>query len=132
MSGIEVAGLVLGALPLIISALEGYAKGAGAIQQWRFYKRELTTLKRGLETEHVKLQNVCEKLLMGIAQPPIIEQMIENPFGPLWKEEQVYRKIRQRLWRAAGVFEENLRDIQKALKELEDKLNLPVGLGAEA
>ncbi|KAK3500338.1 uncharacterized protein B0T23DRAFT_307715 [Neurospora hispaniola] len=57
--------------------------------------------------------------------------MIENPFGPLWKEEQVYHKIRQRLWRAAGVFEENLIDIQKALKELEDKLNLPVGSGAE-
>ncbi|KAK3352049.1 hypothetical protein B0H65DRAFT_538022 [Neurospora tetraspora] len=127
MSGFEVAGLVLGALPLIISALEGYAKGAGAIQQWRFYTRELRILKRGLETEHVKLQNVCEKLLMGIAQPPIIEKMIENTFGPLWKEAEnpeIYHKIRQRLWRAARIFEENVKDMNRALQELQEKLNV--------
>ncbi|KAK3347626.1 hypothetical protein B0H65DRAFT_570645 [Neurospora tetraspora] len=100
---------------------------AGAIQQWLFYKRELRILKTGLKTEHVKLQNVCEKLLMGIAQPPIIEQMIENPFGPLWKEAEnpeIYHKIRRRLWRAAPIFEENVKDMSRALEELQEKLNI--------
>ncbi|EGZ75899.1 hypothetical protein NEUTE2DRAFT_84857 [Neurospora tetrasperma FGSC 2509] len=47
------------------------------------------------------------------------------------KITQTAREEAELLWRAAGVFEENLRDIQKALKELEDKLNLPVGSGVE-
>ncbi|KAK3388382.1 hypothetical protein B0T20DRAFT_365025 [Sordaria brevicollis] len=53
--------------------------------------------------------------------------MIENPFGPLWKEEDnpnVYHRIRQRLWRSARVFEGNVKDIHKALQELQQKLNI--------
>lgn len=127
MSGFEVAGLVLGALPIIISALESYEKSAGAIQRWRSYQRELRTLARGLETERVNLQNVFERLLIRIADAPDIEKMIENPFGPLWKEEhnpEVYHKIRQRLWRSARVFEGNVNEIHKALEELQEKLNI--------
>ncbi|KAK3946563.1 hypothetical protein QBC32DRAFT_390279 [Pseudoneurospora amorphoporcata] len=74
MLGFEVAGLVLGALPFIISALEGYAKGA--------------------------------------------RQMIENPFGLLWKKVEIYDRIRQRLWRVLCIFEKNVRDINRALEEL--------------
>ncbi|KAK1775128.1 hypothetical protein QBC45DRAFT_336004 [Copromyces sp. CBS 386.78] len=53
--------------------------------------------------------------------------MIEDPFGPLWKEEtnpEVYHKIRKRLWRAAGIFEENVQDMRKAVAELQEKLNI--------
>src|SRR4051794_4057127 len=69
MSGFEVAGVVLGSLPLVISALEHYRDGLRSIQRWRKYERELQSLVRNLETERAKLQNVCEKLLVGLVPP---------------------------------------------------------------
>lgn len=64
---------------------------------------------------------------MGIAPPPLIQQMMEHPFGPLWREEanpEVYHKIRQRLGRANKVTWENVEAMTEAISELQNKLNL--------
>ncbi|KAJ4176730.1 hypothetical protein NW759_017507, partial [Fusarium solani] len=65
MSGFEIAGIVLGSIPLVISTLENYSAGLSTLQAMRKYRRELQSLIRDLETERIKLQNVCEKLLIA-------------------------------------------------------------------
>ncbi|KAL7923319.1 hypothetical protein ACQKWADRAFT_290556 [Trichoderma austrokoningii] len=122
MSGLEVAGAVLGAIPLVISALEHYQQGVRVIQRWRKYDMELQCLIRNIETERIKLQNICEKLLDGLVPPSQIDTMVENPGGDLWMNETVQRKIRSRLWRSWPVFEQTLRDIQKAITDIGDKV----------
>ncbi|PCD36645.1 hypothetical protein FGRA07_07649 [Fusarium graminearum] len=122
MSGFEVAGIVLGGIPLVISALEHYKNGVSLIQRYRRYERELQRLIRNLETEQVKLQNVCEKLLDGIVSPSLIDKMVENPGGELWSKQETQKAIRTRLWKSWDVFERTLRDIQTATDEMYDKL----------
>ncbi|RGP69546.1 hypothetical protein FSPOR_4650 [Fusarium sporotrichioides] len=122
MSGFEVAGIVLGGIPLVISALEHYKNGVSLIQRYRRYERELQRLIRNLETEQVKLQNVCEKLLDGIVAPSLIDAMVENPGGDLWAKQETQKAIRIRLWKSWDVFERVLRDIQIATDEMYDKL----------
>ncbi|GKU08643.1 unnamed protein product [Fusarium langsethiae] len=122
MSGFEVAGVVLGSLPLVISVLEHYKNGVSLIQRYRRYERELQRLIRNLETEQVKLQNFCEKLLDGIIPPSLIDAMVENPRGDLWVKEEIQKAIRARLWKSWDVFEGNLRDIQTTTEEMYDKL----------
>ncbi|QVM06016.1 hypothetical protein D8B26_000726 [Coccidioides posadasii str. Silveira] len=51
MSGIEVAGLVLGAIPILVSALEAFIKGVSTIKKWMRYKTELKNLLRALITD---------------------------------------------------------------------------------
>ncbi|KAK0744889.1 hypothetical protein B0T21DRAFT_94730 [Apiosordaria backusii] len=82
MSGFEVAGIVLGSVPIVVSALQLYVKGASTINRLRFATKELKSLTRNLQTEHIKLQNVYEKLLADIVPESQIEAMINNPFGP--------------------------------------------------
>lgn len=65
MSGFEVAEVVLGSSPFVISALEHYRDGLRAIRRWRKYEGELQSLIRNIETERAKLQDICEKLLVG-------------------------------------------------------------------
>lgn len=105
MSGFEIAGVILGSIPLVVATLENYGKGLSTLQRWRRYQRELQSLIRNLETERIKLQNVCEKLLIGLVPDSRIEALIDNPMGDLWKEEETLRKIRFRLGEGFNVFE---------------------------
>jgi hypothetical protein len=122
MSGFEVAGAVLGVIPLIISALEHYQDGVRVIQRWRKYDRELQSLIRNIETERVRLQNVCEKLLDGLVPPSQIDAMVENPGGDLWMNESIQKKIRDRLWRSWELFECHLRAIQVAITDISERV----------
>ncbi len=123
MSGFEIAGIVLGSIPLLISALEHYDQGLSTIQRWRKYHRELQSLIRNLETEQVKLQNVCEKLLVGLVPASEIEAMIDSPLGDLWHREAVENKIRARLWKSWAVFAETVRSIAGAIVEMKDEID---------
>ncbi|KAI1152919.1 hypothetical protein F4825DRAFT_449998 [Nemania diffusa] len=57
MSGIEAVGLVLGVIPLIISALEHHQDGKDAVSTWRRHVRVVQSLVRNLKTEQGKLYN---------------------------------------------------------------------------
>lgn len=127
MSGLEVVGVVLGSIPLIISALEHYRDGVSTIQRWRRYERERQSLVRSLKTERVKLHNICEKLLVGLVSPSQVQAMIESPFGTLWQEDVVKRKIRARLGDSIEVFESNIEEMRDAMYEMMQRLGLEQG-----
>ncbi|KAM5517801.1 hypothetical protein FOXYSP1_08586 [Fusarium oxysporum f. sp. phaseoli] len=124
MSGFEVAGIVLGSIPIVVSALQCYMNGLGTLQNFRSYKRILKSLILTLKTEHVNLQNICEKLLTGIAPQTRIEEMIRDPFGDLWREEEIFNKLRLRLWSSLQVFDDRVQDMREAIEEMMEKLNV--------
>ena len=124
MSGFEVAEIVLGSFPIIVGALELYIKGTSTFQNWRLFKRRLKSLLNSIETEEVKLKNVCEKLLWGIAPPTQIEEMIDDPFGPLWKSPEMNTKVRQRLRGSLKVFENTVEELRDIAEELKVKLGI--------
>ncbi|EMT71826.1 hypothetical protein FOC4_g10001415 [Fusarium odoratissimum] len=124
MSGFEVAGIVLGSIPIVVSALQCYMNGLGTLQNFRSYKRILKSLILTLKTEHVNLQNICEKLLIGIAPQTRIEEMIRDPFGDLWREEEIFNKLRLRLWSSLQVFDDRVQDMREAIEEMMEKLNV--------
>ncbi|KAL7759374.1 hypothetical protein ACKLNR_009464 [Fusarium oxysporum f. sp. zingiberi] len=131
MSGFEVAGIVLGSIPIVVSALQCYMNGLGTLQNFRSYRRILKSLILTLKTEHVNLQNICEKLLIGIAPQTRIEKMIRDPFGDLWREEEIFNKLRLRLWSSLQVFDDRVQDMREAIEEMMEKLNVGTGGKAE-
>lgn len=128
MSGFEIAGVVLGSIPIVVSALEYYAKGLGILENFRSYKRLLKSLILALKTEHINLQNICEKLLVGIAPQTCIEMMIREPFGKLWSEEGINDKLRLRLWTSLPVFDERVQDMKLAIQEIMGRLDIGPGV----
>ncbi|KAK0667759.1 hypothetical protein QBC41DRAFT_395130 [Cercophora samala] len=124
MSGFEIAGVVLGSVPIVVSALQLYVKGANNINRLRFATKEAKSLTRSLQTEHIKLQNVYEKLLADIVPERQIEAMINEPFGPLWSAPDTAIRIQQRLWRSSKLFQEVLNDMNDAMAEIRQKLDI--------
>jgi hypothetical protein len=59
MSGIEVAGLLLGAFPVFLECLQSYLE----ISEMSDYKPVLVRIKRRLKVEKCKLNNTCRSLV---------------------------------------------------------------------
>ncbi|TVY63087.1 hypothetical protein Focb16_v015222 [Fusarium oxysporum f. sp. cubense] len=118
MSGLEVAGIVLSSIPLLIIALEKYTEGLSTLHRWRKYKRELQSLIRNLETERIKLQNFCEKLLLDLVPHYNIEALIDNPMGDLWREEETLKKVQFRLGKGFKVFQDTANDLRATLCDI--------------
>jgi hypothetical protein len=121
MSGIEIAGLVLGALPVAIQALEAYRSTLSSMRS-RSVTRDLEFMIRDLGTEQQILQNTCETLLQGIVPDSLIDAMIDDPFGPDWKT--FGDRLRLRLWRSYGQFQLKVTEMQVAVQELQEKLSV--------
>ncbi|KAI0427121.1 hypothetical protein F5Y09DRAFT_350625 [Xylaria sp. FL1042] len=92
------------------------------LNKWRKYERELRSLTRNLNTERVKLQNVCEKFLVGIVPESQIDAMIKDPMGGLWREERIQARIQSRLWESYGLFEDTISDIKRAVDEMHKRI----------
>lgn len=58
MSGVEAAGFVLAAFPLLISALEHYRESAEVLKDWWRFKREYRKVKVGKIPRSILSQNL--------------------------------------------------------------------------
>lgn len=66
MSGIEVAGLVLGAFPIVLECLKYVEQGRVSIRFWKYYKHDVAKYIRSLETEKLRFLDTIERLFDGI------------------------------------------------------------------
>ncbi|KAK8225703.1 hypothetical protein HDK77DRAFT_487765 [Phyllosticta capitalensis] len=124
MSGIEVAGIVLGALPLIIEAMKQYADGTTTVKRFIFYEEPLRDLSLELRTQYVICQNTCEELLGGIAPPGDIAGLLQDMDGELWKRQDLKPAIRKRLGRSYEEFVATMIRMGEVVKEIASKLKL--------
>jgi hypothetical protein len=124
MSGLETAGVVLGALPLIISALEHYAEGVRTAKRFWQYKSELRSLILQIRTEREIFVNTLERLLTGIIHIGRIAEYLNHPGGELWQNPDLDVKLQQRLRGSHEVYVDNVRGMNASLRKMMDKLAL--------
>ncbi|KAF2470024.1 uncharacterized protein BDR25DRAFT_304010 [Lindgomyces ingoldianus] len=122
MSGFEIAGVVLGSLPLIISALEHYAEGIATAKRFWKYKTELRSLILQVNTERGIFINTLEQLLTGIVRGEHMDDFLSN--RDLWKEKYVDAKLKSRLRGAYDIYLGNVRGMEIELRKMMEKLVL--------
>jgi len=123
MSGFEVSGIVLGSLPLVVTALQAYCK---FMRDWSKTPSELKSLDRQLTTERAKLYNVCYLLINDVVPQGEIESMLQNPFGPRWRVPRTNDRIRRILWDSYGPFEQTITEIKEALDSIMCRLRVQI------
>jgi hypothetical protein len=124
MSGLEVAGVVLGALPLVISALEHYANGIQTAKRYWRYKSELRSLILQIDTERGIFINTLEQLLGGIVRIEHMTDFLSNPAGDAWKNADVNSKLKDRLRSVYDIYLGNVQGMERSLKSIMAKLAL--------
>jgi hypothetical protein len=124
MSGFEIAGVVLGSLPLVISAMEHYAEGIATAKRFWRYKSEMRSLILQINTERGIFINTLEQLLTGIIRVEQMADFLAKPGGDLWRKADVDKKLKDRLRSVYQVYIDNVRGMEVSLKRMMEKLAL--------
>ena len=123
MSGIEIAGLLLGAFPLLISALEHYRKSAKVLEDWWQIKREYKKCINELKVQEMAFQNNLEKFLLPlIVDDDEIATLMNDPGGIRWKEQELEKKLENRLPKSYNLFVDTIEEIRTVMDFLKDEL----------
>ncbi|KAF5606861.1 uncharacterized protein FSUBG_5697 [Fusarium subglutinans] len=126
MSGLEIAGLILGAIPVAIETLKTGSQVMAIFQRSRRYENELERLVNKLENERVRLEDVCEKVLIDLAPHSRIDHLIKSPDRMFNDDPELKAKLRRRLWKGSELFDQTLKDINSAMNEAINRVNLQI------
>lgn len=105
MSGIEIAGLVMGALPLFIAAAEAYRDGLNFAER-ALRKRAFIAQYRTELVEQKALLGLYIKAVVGRTSllPATQAALVETINGPAWAQPEVVQGLRKELEDAYSPF----------------------------
>lgn len=123
MSGLEVIGLVLGAIPLAISACEhwrGIAERYGRVAN---FEKQYRRVVEDLKDEQVIFRLQVERLILPLVSGKIIsegdlERLVGSTSDALWADEDVSKAIKDRLGRTYENYVRVLGDIDRACMKM--------------
>ncbi|KAH7073645.1 hypothetical protein BKA63DRAFT_37766 [Paraphoma chrysanthemicola] len=123
-SGVEVAGLVLGSIPLILAGLQFYAEGISITRRYGKYKEEISSLLTELRTENTLYINSINMLLIGVVPQDEMVIFLTDPKGSQWKDPRFDRKLRKRLDTSYESYLETVSQLMATVEKFRDRLRL--------
>lgn len=125
MSGIEIAGLLLGVFPLLISALEHYRESAEVLDDWWQIKKEYKKCKNEIKVQELAFENNLERFLLPlVVDDNEIAALIAEPGGIKWKDPALEDKLKSRLPKSYEVFLDTIFDIKSTVDGLKEELGV--------
>lgn len=126
MSGAEIAGFVLGSIPLVISGLEHYAEGVSTIKIMFNAPSEFKNMSRRLTVEHRILINTVELLLHDcIDDEQLLANLMADSSDPdVWSDAIVEKALRNKLQSSFSVYLETMSSLQTTLADFKSRLKL--------
>lgn len=98
MSGVEIAGLVLGAFPIVVQLIEGYKEGCQPLTSWLRFRKTFLGLIQGIRYQETRLDNNVRRLLLPLVEEEEeLNELLNNPGGDGWKDPKLEEALRCRL-----------------------------------
>ena len=123
MSGFEVVGVVLGAIPLLISGLEHYAEGIHTIKNMWDYEAVVRHLVTEFMLSQGILRHSCQDLLMPILPDTEATKLLEGG-APNWEDEDLAKRLREFLGPDYEVYVRTVRNLNRRIEFFTRKLAL--------
>jgi hypothetical protein len=124
MSGVELAGLILGAIPLVIAALENYEEGLGKVKAFWKWEDQLSDAIRKLWYHYTSYELTIRVLLSSITSDAELEDMLSNTDSTLWGDPELDTRLQEKLSTAYRPYLFTVTDIEQAIEEIAGSLNL--------
>lgn len=98
MSGFEIAGVVLGAFPLAISAIDGFRRVARKVDAWREVRLIYTRCSEDLKNEQLAFKRHLRLLVFPLVSDVVAAQeLLDNPSGPRWADPDIAELLQKKL-----------------------------------
>lgn len=125
MSGIEIAGLLLGAFPLIISALEHYRQSAEVFEDWLHIKTDYTKCRQEIKFHEMAFGFNLERFLLPlVVDDDEIAALVAEPGGMKWKDPALEDILKTRLPKSYELFLDTIYAIQSTMDDLKEELGV--------
>ena len=125
VTGIETAGLVLGAFPLAIEAIKIYCNGVQTMKDMVKYQEILSMFEYEISLEDFFFRQTVEGLLEDNLQLPKsdIIRLMDDPGGELWKSANIHAGLQELLKGNEAVkhFLKTAKILAKTLQEIASK-----------
>ena len=123
MSGVEILGVLLGALPLCISAMEHYRSTIKTTSIFRRTRRAYNQDLRSMEDCRLSISLIVQQVLLplqnaGMLTLPQYQILLASPGGPAWRDPQIDQSLREALGECYDSCMYNLTDMQDLAQEL--------------
>lgn len=128
MSGLEIAGLVIGAIPVCAAALEEIKEVADSLKRFKDWRLQLPLLVERLNQEGVHLFYVLQLLCSSVGER-LDEKRVGlrgSAGGQLWPSKELSWQLRAKHGKAYDLAVSGIRDIERQVSCLCREL----GLGA--
>lgn len=123
MSGLEIAGVLLGAFPLIISGLEHWrdvAKVGGFF--WRV-RKEYSSCRSDVQFYEIVYKRSLRELLLPIVDDAEeVARLIADPGGKDWRTKALQDRLEGRLQESYTVYMDIISEMNEAAEEISKKL----------
>ena len=125
MSGLEIVGVVLGAFPLIITALEHWREVARVGGFYIQIRKEYNKCLRGVQFHQIQYKQNLRMLLLPIVNDPNeIDRLIRDPGGRDWSSSTLQKDLEGRLHDSLPMYMGIIDDMGAVLEELTEELSL--------
>ena len=123
MSGFEVAGVVLGAFPLAISALDKYREVATRLGLFFKIQLEYKKWRDDLEMHQLLFTRHLKQLLLPlVADDDKIKVLLAAPGGDSWKDPSISSLLEQRLRESYKLYFGYIKGIERVMEEINHEL----------
>jgi len=95
MDPATITGLVLGAIPLLISAVENYEVTFQPFVTYRRYGKEVQRFTAKLDAQRAIFHNECQLLLLAVGQN--LTDILRDPNHPARNDEQLSKRLEELL-----------------------------------
>lgn len=98
LTGVETAGLVLAAFPIVFHAFEGYKKGCEPLRDWRHLPRVLRAIMQRFDVLQLFLEDHIRNLLNPLLDKDSeVEELCRDSRHPWWKSPVLDQAFHDRL-----------------------------------
>ena len=122
MSGVEVAGLFLGVLPIVIEAVKAYHTTCEKIQNFRHYSREVERIRKQFRVRQRMFLNECHLLLQLVVDDDVTKAMLGDFEHSLWRDKDLNNQLNNYLSDSYQSCKDLVEDTQTILEDVREEL----------
>lgn len=125
MSGLEIVGLVLGAIPLLVETIKGCQKISKSVHLFHEINVEFARWDHTLKYHQESFRNIMRQLLKPlIRDEDKLNDLLSDPRGSCWENEGISEPLQKIMGEMYEHFINCIRDFHDVITQLNNRLKL--------
>lgn len=122
MSGIEIAGLAFGVLPILIEVVKSYSTVSKKVHTLRHYSKEIKSISAQLKVHNGIFLNEVRLLLRSIEDEDEVESMLEDAADGRWTSRQLNEKLRTVLRDSFDICHSVIEEMRETIEVMREEM----------